>query len=155
MIVNTMLPTHQYLTFVSGKTAGNAIISVRKDIEDEDIYKLITTFLDDTFKRNGKQLQWFCKADEAHEIVAEIDRVLEDLENDEDESDDELIQEALKRRYKSPSSNKHIEDEYVEDSETETMIKHSRRLRHVYQQIKLLRDQVHQLQAQVDLLKKL
>jgi hypothetical protein len=145
-----MLPTHQYLTFVAGKTAGNALIGVRKDTEDEDIYKLIVTFLDDNFKRvSPKSLQWFCKADESYQICSEIDRVLEELENEEDESDDELIQEALARRYKSPSSNKHIEDENVEDSESETMIKHSRRLRHIYSTMKSLREDIKKLQLQI------
>ena len=144
-----MLPTHAHLTFVAGKSNGNAIVSIRKDVDD-DTADVIEEFFDKHFKRNGKFLQWIIKADEAHDICVEVDRVIEEFDNEEDESDDELIQEALKRRYKSKSTGKVIADEEVEDSDVEHVTSVCRRLRHIYAQHNVLLKMIMQLTARVE-----
>ena len=144
-----MLPTHAHLTFAAGKSNGNAIVSIRKDV-DEDTADVIEEFFDKHFKRNGKFSQWIIKADEAHDICVEVDRVIEDFDNEEDESDDELIQEALKRRYKSKSTGKVINAEEVEDSDVEHVTSVCRRLRHIYSQHNVLLKMIMQLTARVE-----
>jgi len=141
------LPTHALVQFVFTKSSQqNAIATVRKDVDD-DTADMLKNFFDDNFKRIGKTESWMVKSSEAHEICAEIDRQLEEMEKEEDESDDELIQEALKRRFKSESSGKHIEEETLDDSEDEDVVSLSRRLRHIYKV-------VGKLQAQLDHLNK-
>ena len=141
-----MLPTHASITFVPAKNSTNAYVSIRKEV-DEDIYDIISEFFDQTFKRNGKLSQWIVKASEAHDICLEVDRLIEEFDNEDDESDDELIQEALRRRYKSQSSGKVIDDEQIEDSDVEHVTSLSRRLRHIYRLIDALSRRVQHLES--------
>jgi len=121
-----MLPTHSLLTFIPAKTGQNALVQIKKEVDD-DTYNLLVDFFDENLKRNGKASQWIIKSNEAKDLCLEVEKIL-----DEEESDDELIQEALARRFKSQSSGKHIEKETVDDSEDEDVISLSRRLRHIY-----------------------
>jgi hypothetical protein len=134
------LPTHSLVSFVMvNKSSSNAIVSIKKEVDD-DTYDIIAEFFDDNLKRNSSKVsnQWLIKADEAHDICGEIDKLIEEADNREDESDDELIQEALARRFHSESSGKVIEQESVDDSEDEDVISLSRRLRHLYKRIQQL-----------------
>jgi hypothetical protein len=148
-----MLPNHSILSFVMAKnSSSNALMTVRKDVDDET-YQIVADFLDENFKRNGKNSQWLVKVDEAKEVCYQVDDILEQLAKDEKESDDELIQETLSRRFKSQSSGKYITEENVEDSTDECAISFARRLRHIYKliheqqaTIKELSYRVHELE---------
>jgi hypothetical protein len=140
-----MLPNHAFITFATTKQPQNAIVTIRKEI-DEDISNEIADFLDENFKRINKSHQWMIKADEAHALCAEIDKIVEEIENEDDESDDELIQEAMARRFKTVSEHKVDDRELVEDSEDEHIIGISRRLRHIYNKIHKLTLRVEELE---------
>jgi len=146
-----MLPNHAYISFTNIKNSPNAIVSIRKETDD-DTYECISEFFDDNFKRNGKHSQWLVKADEAHGICTEVDRLIEEMDNEEDESDDELIQEALSRRYKTASEGKVDTRELVEDSEDEHIIGLSRRLRHIYAQLATITKALTDLTSRVEYL---
>jgi hypothetical protein len=138
-----MLPTHSLLTFIPAKSGQKALVHIKKEVDD-DTYNLLVDFFDENFKRNGKASQWVIKASEAKDLCLEVEKIL-----DEEESDDELIQEALARRFKSQSSGKHIDKETVDDSEDEDVISLSRRLRHIYTML----DKINKTQDEI--LKKL
>lgn len=135
-----VLPTHSLISFIPGKN-NSAIVSIKKDT-DEDSFDALVDFFDTNFNRNGKNMQWFIKSSEADELCKAVDEIMQEM--DQDESDDELIQEALARRFKSQSSGKRIEDEHVEDSEDEDVISLCRRVRHMYT---LINDLAKRIQA--------
>lgn len=139
-----MLPQHNILSFVSSKQGVNVLVHIKKDVDDET-YRVISQFLDENFKRNGKNPQWFVKSSEADDLCQAVDDIINDI--DQDESDDELIRETLARRFKSQSSGKHIEDESLEDSEDECVISLSRRIRHLYKLTQQLQARIAQLEA--------
>ena len=145
-----MLPNHAYLNFTSAKN-GTAIVSIHKETDD-DTYDILSEFLDNNFKRIGKSSQWALRADEAHELCAEVDKLLEDVDNEEDESDDELIQEAMARRFKTHSEHKVDERELVDDSEDEHIIGLSRRLRHIYAKLKAQQSLIDDLMSRIEYL---
>lgn len=129
-----MLPTHDIIVFNPTKSSGLSLVSVKKEVDDE-LFNILSSFFDDNFKRNGKNSQWFVKTEDAAALCHQIDKMVEDIDDEEDESDDELIQEALARRFKSESSGKVIEEHTLEDSEDEDVISLSRRIRHLYKVI--------------------
>jgi hypothetical protein len=139
-----MLPSHHILHFTPAKNGSNALVSVKKEIDDET-FALIASFLDQNFKRNGKHEQWLVKADEATDLCHAVEDIVDDVEDD--EADDELIQQALGRRFKSQSSGKIIEEEKVDDSEDEDVISVGRRLRHVYRRLHELEKRLEQLEV--------
>ena len=143
-----MLPNHAYLNFAATKQPQNAIVTIRKET-DEDTFEEIAEFLDENFKRINKSAQWAIKADEAHALCAEVDKILEELDNEDDESDDELIQEAMARRFKTVSEGKVDERELVEDSEDEHIIGISRRLRHIYGKLQKMQKTIDALTDRV------
>ena len=151
LVVNDLhmvLPTHSAISFIPHKSGAHVLVTIKKDTDPEDADMLIE-FLDENFKRNGKTSnQWIVKSDEVEDLVNAIDDVLSGA--NEDESDDELIQEALARRFKSQSSGKHIEEDNVNDSEDEDVISLCRRMRHLYKVIGALKQQVTTLQEQLD-----
>lgn len=142
-----MLPNHSILTFVSAKSSGNALVHIKKEVDDET-YNIVSQFLDDNFKRNGKNAQWIIKADESDDLCSAVDDILNDMEQD--GSDDELIQEALARRFKSESSGKHIEEDKVDDSEDEDVVSICRRLRHLYNLVKKQEARIADLEARLE-----
>lgn len=116
---------------------------IKKDVDD-DTYRIIAQFLDENFKRNGKNPQWFVKASEANDLCQAVDDIINDI--DQDESDDELIRETLARRFKSQSSGKVIEENNVEDSEDEDVVSLSRRIRFLYRVIDKLKGRIEELE---------
>ena len=142
-----MFPEHDLVKFLPSKTApkGYCVLSLKADIPD-DVFNYLGSFMEDNFKRVSKDVsQWYVKSDECEAILASIDENLEP-EEDQEESDDELIQEALARRFKSESSGKSIVDDKVEDSEDEDVVSVSRRMRHLYTQIQDLTKRVGELE---------
>jgi hypothetical protein len=129
-----MIPTHDLIQFTGTKNAGIALVQVKKQVDDE-MFNILSNFFDDNLKRNGKSSQWYVKVEDAASLCHQIDKIVEDLDNEEEESDDELIQQALARRFKSESSGKVIEEHTLEDSEDEDVISLSRRIRHLYKVI--------------------
>ena len=146
-----MLPNHAYLHFTPAKNNGTAVVSVHKETDD-DTFDILAEFLDTNFKRIGKSHQWALRADEAHELCAEVDKLLEDVDNEEDESDDELIQEAIARRFKTSSEQKVDDREHVDDSEDEHIIGLSRRLRHIYAKLKAQQTMIDELMSRIEYL---
>lgn len=71
-------------------------------------------------------------------------RVSED--EDDESSDDEMIQSVLQHRIKSESSGKCVSDEFISDSDNEDVVNFSRRLRHIYVIIKDLRSRIVELE---------
>lgn len=138
-----MLPQHKILNFVASKQGSTVLAHIKKDVDD-DTYRIISQFLDENFKRNGKNPQWFVKSNEADDLCQAVDDIINDI--DQDESDDELIRETLARRFKSQSSGKTIEDEKLEDSEDEDVVSLSRRLRHMYRLVKQLEARIASLE---------
>ena len=101
-----MLPKHSILNFASlSKNSENALCSIRDDLDDDASYGVLVGFMDDNFKRNKKDKEeWLVKIKEIDALCFEVEDIMKDLDNEEDEEDDELIQEALARRFKSQSS---------------------------------------------------
>lgn len=129
-----MFPEHDYIKFLNSKTAqkGYCALVIRNDIPDE-VFQFITEFCDENFKRISKDApQYYVKIEDCDAILQTIDENLEHEDSEDEESDDELIQAALARRFKSESSGKHITEEQVDDSEDEDVVSLSRRLRHLY-----------------------
>jgi hypothetical protein len=138
-----MLPQHKILNFVASKQGSTVLAHIKKDVDD-DTYRIIAQFLDENFKRNGKNPQWFVKASEANDLCQAVDDIINDI--DQDESDDELIRETLARRFKSQSSGKVIEENNVEDSEDEDVVSLSRRIRFLYRVIDKLKGRIEELE---------
>ena len=110
---------------------------------DDEVFQFLTEFADTNFKRIQKDaLQWYVKSDECEEILASIDEQMDTSDSEDSDSDDEMIQAALARRFKSESAGKVIEEEKVTDSEDEDVISVSRRMRHLYRTVDDLRKRV-------------
>jgi hypothetical protein len=144
-----MFPEHDVIKFLPSKSApkGFCILGIKSEIPDE-VFNFICEFCDDNFKRVSKDIsQWYVKSDECEAILNTIDENLEQPEEeDAEQSDDELIQEALARRFKSESSGKTIEDETLPDSEDEDVVSMGRRMRHLYTRIGELTKRVSELE---------
>lgn len=127
-----------YLEFLplkaTAKKPSNTEVIIRKEVEAE-VNEVISSFLNENFKKNEKN-SWVVRTSELDDLCIEIDNLfIESSSTEEDEEsseDDELIQEVLKRRFKSESDGKVISDLEVVDSEDEDVISLSRRLRHMY-----------------------
>lgn len=139
-----MLPSHPILSFVASKNKHTALVSIKKDV-DKETYQVMCQFLDENFKRNGDNRQWLVKSEEVDELCNEVDNIVDQLDNPDEESDDELIQEALARRFKSESSLKSIDETEVNDSEDEDVISLCRRMRGLYRTIEGLKKEVEEL----------
>jgi hypothetical protein len=146
--VHPMYPEHDLVKFLSSKTApkGYCVLVIRNDIPDE-VFQFISELCEENFKRVTKDApQWFVKSDECEAILHTIDENLEHEDSEDEESDDELIQAALARRFKSESSGKHITEEQVDDSEDEDVVSLSRRLRHLYGKVADLTKRVNDVE---------
>lgn len=66
------------------------------------------------------------------------------------DTDDELIQSVLSKRLMSESSQKSIPDEQVENSDLEDVVSSMRRFRHIYAELKQLRNRVSELEKEVN-----
>jgi hypothetical protein len=147
-----VLPTHSVLHFVTPNKPKfvSVFVQIKKEIDDET-FEIISKFLDDNFKRAPKSkqiLQWTVDVNLANELCHEIDKIIQELNNEESESDDEFIQTALARRYKSQSEGKIIK-ENIDDSEAEEMIDICRRYRFMHQWIYELQERVSALEKQL------
>ena len=144
-----MLPKHSILNFASlSKNSENALCSIRDDLDDDASYGVLVGFMDDNFKRNKKDKEeWLVKIKEIDALCFEVEDIMKDLDNEEDEEDDELIQEALARRFKSQSSGKCIEEDKLDDSEDEDTVSLCRRMRYLYKVIAELKRENAELRA--------
>jgi hypothetical protein len=148
-----MFPEHDYVKFLVSKNApkGYCVAGIRTDQVDDTLFQFLVEFFDDNFKRVAKDtIQWYVKSEETNDILSTIDDALERQEEDgeDDESEDELIQASLARRFKYQSEGKVYEDEEVTESDDECVLSLSRRLRHIYKEIKMLRMEVEQLKRE-------
>jgi len=147
-----MFPEHDYVKFLTSKNApkGHCVAGIKTDQVDDALFQFLVEFFDDNFKRVAKDMvQWYVKVDETNDILNTIDDSLERQADEDDESEDELIQSALARRFKYQSEGKVYAEEQVDESDDECVLSLSRRLRHVYSEIKMLRKEIEACKAEI------
>jgi hypothetical protein len=100
-------------------------------------------------KNEAKEIEKHKKEDEDDNEEEEEDEDDEDYSEEDSDTDDELIQKVLSRRLMSESSHKSITEEDVENSDYEDVVSSMRRFRHIYTELKTLRNRVSDLEQQV------
>lgn len=107
-----------------------------------DITSLHTRYTSMKEKRKSKKTSSESKSRSASESESNSAS-----ESDSDSTDDELIQQTLTRKLKYESKQSVIPDEVVSDSEMEDVISLCRRMRHLYLEVKALKQRISQLET--------
>jgi hypothetical protein len=146
---------------------GNATfvsITIKDDI-DEDLSAVLHKFLHSSLKYDQNKRVFMLKTKNLDSFLSDIDSIVQEFEKQTEESEEEseessssssddseedkvLIQQALARRLEMKSRQDIIDTEVISESEHESVITHSRRIRFLLQEIKALKARVAKLEQQ-------